>query len=93
MGSPVFPFLNGIFKSPYWPANSGWDPRWGPVGFWETLFWPVQILFRPERLCELSVYSGRLSLGLIGAALALVLAWRNRELRRLSLLALSGLFL
>jgi hypothetical protein len=93
MRSPVFPFLNGIFKSPYWPANSGWDPRWGPVGFWETLSWPFQSLFRPERLCELSVYSGRLSLGLIAAALALVLAWQNRELRRLSFLALSGLFL
>ncbi|MCA1659455.1 MAG: hypothetical protein LC642_02780 [Verrucomicrobiaceae bacterium] len=93
MGSPVFPFLNGIFRSPYWPASSVWDPRWGPVGFWEKLSWPVQTLFRPERLSELSVYSGRLSLGLIGAALALVLAWRNKELRRLSFLALAGLFL
>jgi hypothetical protein len=93
MGSPVFPFLNGIFQSPYWPANSVWDPRWGPVGFWEKLSWPVQTLFRPERLSELSVYSGRLSLGLIGAALALLLAWRNKELRRLSFLALAGLFL
>jgi hypothetical protein len=93
MGSPVFPFLNGIFKSPYWHANSGWDPRWGPAGFWETLSWPVQSLFRPDRLSELSVYSGRVSLGLIGAALALVLGWRNKELRRLSFLALSGLFL
>jgi hypothetical protein len=55
--------------------------------------WPVQTLFRPERLSELSVYSGRLSLGLIGAALALVLAWRNKELRRLSFVAFSGLFL
>lgn len=93
MGSPVFPFLNGIFKSPYWPANSIWDPRWGPVGLWEKMSWPVLTLFRPERLSELSVYSGRLSLGLIGAALALVLAWRNKELRRLSFLALAGLFL
>ena len=93
MGSPVFPFLNGIFQSPYWPASSVWDPRWGPVGLWEKMSWPVLALFRPERLSELSVYSGRLSLGLIAAALALVLAWRNRELRRLSFLALSGLFL
>jgi len=93
MGSPVFPFLNGIFKSPYWHANSGWDPRWGPVGFWETLSWPVQTLFRPERLSELSIYSGRLSLGLIGTALALLVAWRHKELRRLGFLALSGLVL
>ena len=92
-GSPVFPFLNGVFKSPYWPQNNGWDPRWGPVGLWETLTWPVQILFRPERLCELSLYSGRLSLGLIGILLALLLAWRNQALRRLGFLALAGLIL
>jgi hypothetical protein len=93
MGSPVFPFLNGIFRSPYWPANSIWDPRWGPVGLWEKMFWPVLTLFRPERLSELSVYSGRLALGFIAAALALVLAWRNKELRQLGFLAFSGLLL
>lgn len=93
MGSPVFPFLNGICRSPYWPANSIWDPRWGPVGLWEKMSWPVLTLFRPERLSELSVYSGRLALGFIAAALALVLAWRNKELRRLCFIALSGLLL
>jgi hypothetical protein len=93
MGSPVFPILNGVFKSPYWPANSGWDARWGPVGFWETLWWPIQILLKPERLSELLVYSGRLSLGLIGALLALALAWRDATLRRLSFLTLGGMVL
>ncbi len=93
MRSPVFPMLNGVFKSPYWPANSGWDARWGPVGFWETLWWPVQILLQPERLSELLVYSGRLSLGLIGALLALVLAWRDVTLRRLSFVTLGGMVL
>src|SRR5947207_2670419 len=55
MGSPVFPILNGVFKSPYWPPNSGWDSRWGPVGFWEVIIWPVKIFFRPDRLSELLV--------------------------------------
>jgi hypothetical protein len=93
MGSPVFPILNGVFKSPYWPANSGWDARWGPVGFWETLLWPVQIFLKPERLSELFVYSGRLSLGLIGALLALALIRQDATLRRLSLLTLGGMVL
>ena len=92
-GSPLFPLLNGVFKSPHWPANSGWDERWGPVGSWETLFWPIQIFFQPERLSELLVYSGRMSLGLVGAVLALLLAWREKELRRLSFVALGGMFL
>jgi hypothetical protein len=93
MGSPVFPILNGVFKSPYWPPNSGWDNRWGPFGFWEVLIWPVKIFFRPDRLSELLVYSGRLSLGFVGALVAWLVAWRDVRLRRLSFITLAGLLL
>ena len=93
MGSPVFPIMNGVFKSPYWPPNSGWDNRWGPLGFWEVLFWPVKIFFRPERLSELLVYSGRLSLGFIACVVAWLVAWRDVQLRRLSFVTLAGLVL
>ena len=93
MGSPVFPILNGVFKSPYWPPNSGWDNRWGPFGFWEVLIWPVKMFFRPDRLSELLVYSGRSSLGFIAALLAWIVAWRDPQLRRLSFVTLAGLLL
>ena len=93
MGSPVFPILNGVFKSPYWPPNSGWDNRWGPFGFWEVLIWPVKIFFRPDRLSELLVYSGRLSLGFIACFVAWLVAWRDVQLRRLCFLTLAGLLL
>jgi hypothetical protein len=93
MGSPVFPIMNGIFKSPYWPPNSGWDNRWGPFGFWEVLIWPVKMFFRPERLSELLVYSGRMSLGFIASFVAWMVAWRDSQLRRLSFLTLAGLLL
>ena len=93
MGSPVFPILNGVFKSPYWPPNSGWDARWGPFGFWEVLIWPAKIFFRPDRLSELLVYSGRLSLGFVAAFIAWFVAWRDVQLRRLSFLTLAGLLL
>lgn len=92
-GSPVFPILNGVFKSPYWSPQNIWDPRWGPRGPWEILSWPIQILFHPERLSELALYSGRLSLGLLAALLALLIAWGNKELRRLCFLVLASLFL
>jgi hypothetical protein len=91
MGSPVFPIMNGIFKSPYWPPNSGWDNRWGGFGFWEVLIWPLKIFFRPDRLSELLVYSGRLSLGFIAVFAAWLIAWRDRPLRRISFLTLAGL--
>src|SRR5205085_3384542 len=93
MGSPVFPILNGVFKSPYWPPNSGWDTRWGPFGFWEVLIWPLKMFFRPDRLSELLVYSGRSSLGFIAALLAWIVAWRDPQLRRLSFVTLAGLLL
>jgi hypothetical protein len=93
MGSPLFPILNGFFKSPYWPPNSGWDNRWGPMGFWEVLGWPVKIFFFPERSSELLVYSGRLALGFLAALAAWLLAWRDAQLRRLSFVTLAGLIL
>jgi hypothetical protein len=93
MGSPVFPIMNGIFKSPYWPPNSGWDQRWGPFGFWEILIWPLKMFFVPERLSELLVYSGRMSLGFIACFVAWLVAWRDTQLRRLSFVTLAGLLL
>ena len=92
-GSPVFPMVNGLFQSPYWPANNNWDNRWGAFGFWQVLAWPVRMLWQPERLSELSVYSGRLPLGAVGALVALVLAWRDKHLRGLCFITLAGLLL
>src|SRR5688572_28009234 len=92
-GSPVFPMMNGIFQSPYWPANNNWDNRWGAFGFWQVVAWPIRLLWQPERLSELAVYSGRLPLGAAGALIALVLAWRDRQLRAICFLTLTGLVL
>jgi hypothetical protein len=92
-GSPVFPMMNGFFQSPYWPANNNWDNRWGAFGFWPVLAWPVKMLWQPERLSELAVYSGRLSLGAAGALIALALAWKDKQLRGLCFITLAGLLL
>ncbi len=93
-GSPVFPVYNGIFKSDYWPHDSVWDPRWGPVGLFEKLLWPVIIPFRAERLCELAVYSGRISFGFVVAlAGLLVIARRDARLRGLSFVVVAGALL
>lgn len=82
-GSAVFPVFNGLFKSVYWPASNTWDPRWGASGLWEKLAWPILISFKPERLSELGVYSGRISLGFAAALIGFVLVRRNARLREL----------
>jgi hypothetical protein len=84
-GSPVFPVFNGFFKSVFWAPHSIWDPRWGPVGWAEKLLWPVLISFEPERLSELAVYSGKISLGFVVAIIGFVSSRRDRRLREISL--------
>lgn len=92
-GNPVFPVANGYFKSPYWPTSGGWDNRWGPQTFTEIITWPVLIWFKPDRLSELAVYSGRLSLACIVALGCLVLVWRNERARLLVIVLLSSAIL
>ncbi|HEV2827146.1 MAG TPA: hypothetical protein VGW76_06040 [Pyrinomonadaceae bacterium] len=89
-GSIVFPVFNGAFKSAYWPPNNVWDPRWGPRGLWEKLFWPILISFRPERLSELSVYSGKISLGFVVALIGFLLVRRDRYLREIFFLVVAA---
>ena len=89
-GNPVFPLANTFFLSAYWPTDGGWDARWGPKGFWETLAWPVLATFDPARHSELSVYSGRITLGFTVALFGLALLWRDERVRALCLLLLTG---
>lgn len=92
-GNPTFPIANSLFKSPFWPTGGGWDARWGPVGLFETLAWPVVALFEPVRHSELAVYSGRLSIGFLVAIVGLILCRRDARARTLSLLVLAGCLL
>lgn len=39
-GNPVFPFFNGIFKSPNFPIKNFADSRFFPVGWLQTFFYP-----------------------------------------------------
>lgn len=89
-GNPLFPLANTFFKSPYWPTGGGWDERWGPTNFWETLAWPVLAVLEPERHSELAVYSGRLSIGFVVALVGLLLCWRDARVRTLCLLVVAG---
>jgi len=89
-GNPIFPIANIFFKSPYWPTHGGWDARWGPMGFWQSIAWPILVWFRPERHSELALYAGRLSLGFIAAFVGLILGWRNVLVRTICLLLITS---
>ncbi len=88
-GSPLFPFYNKIFRSPFWPLMNWYDVRWGPKAIWETVIWPVIIWFQPERTTELPYYSGRLSLVFIVAVVGLLLR-PSQKIRLLCLIILAG---
>ncbi|MCA1635827.1 MAG: hypothetical protein LC802_19590 [Acidobacteria bacterium] len=92
-GSPVFPLYNNLIHSPLWPAITPYDGRWGPRDLTETLLWPVIGAWMPERLSELGVYSGRIALAVLGAALCLLLPRVEGRARLIALAVLLGSFL
>lgn len=89
-GNPIFPIANTFFQSPFWPTHGGWDARWGPESFWQTIAWPVLAWFKPERHSELAVYSGRLSFAFIVAVVFLPLLWRNTQVRILCIFLVTS---
>jgi hypothetical protein len=92
-GNPLFPFANGLFRSPFWPAWGGWDERWGPRGAVETLLWPALAFFEPARHSELSVYSGRLAVGFAASLVGLFVARRGSTAWTLCFVNLAGCLL
>jgi hypothetical protein len=89
-GNPVFPFYNKLFHSPFWPPSNVFDGRWGPKGIFETIAWPITIPFRHERIGELAVYSGRITIVTVAALLAIILFRDSQKLRQLSLITVAG---
>jgi hypothetical protein len=39
-GNPFFPYLNQIFRSPYFEPTQIWDPRFIPDSFWKLMTFP-----------------------------------------------------
>jgi hypothetical protein len=89
--NPVFPLYNRLFKSPLWPEENVFDGRWGPQGVWQTVVWPFEGFLRQDRLTELNVYSGKMSLGL--CAVFLLLLSRNQRVREFAFIMCASAFL
>jgi hypothetical protein len=80
-GNPFGPFLNGVFRSPWFPPHSQGDPRFLPGGLVQALAYPL-LWARPSTgvVTEATVADPRFALGLTGLLLAAGAgAWRRLE--------------
>lgn len=89
-GSPVFPHFNVRFASPDFPRVDIKDSRWGPGSGGAALAWTATSAFRPERLSEYGLTTGRLALGWIVALGALLLLRRDGFIRAVAFVAVAG---
>ncbi|HTT83434.1 MAG TPA: hypothetical protein VMF67_08125, partial [Rhizomicrobium sp.] len=83
-GNPVFPFFNGIFRSPWYPPINQFDQRFLPQGIWQDLFYPFFWLSKkPMTVAEYGFRDARIPLAyaLIIIAGVLVLARRFSKRR------------
>jgi hypothetical protein len=89
-GNPVFPFFNGVFRSPFWPPSNFESASIFGKGLTAEFFYAAT--FQSERFIEgTSGTVGFQWVALLPASLAfLVLGWRKRGLA-LALFAVAGI--
>ena len=84
VGSPIFPYYNNIFQSPYFPPRTIRDVLRGPESLFETLWWPILALLKPTRISAMSHgqhYLGKLSIAYLFALGALFVGGLDRQVR------------
>lgn len=92
--SPLFPFFNNVFDSPWWAPIVERDPRFDPQSIAQWLFYPFYWWQENTTVSEVPFADGRVSLGLL-AALGALWPWRGLALaqrRTLRFMALMTLF-
>jgi len=92
-GSPVFPFFNSIFKSPYWMATNFKEPAYGPEGLGQMFLWPALMYLKAQRVSEVSMYAGKIPLGFVLAFFLLPFKRIDRNIRALSALMIVAALL
>ncbi len=96
-GSPFFPYLNNLFRSPLYPPISLADGRFLPHGLLPSLWQPFSWAVGPSRAAsELPVRDPRLALTVVAALCCLIPARRPRGevlARHRFLLAFCGIAL
>lgn len=83
-GSPVFPYFNSLFKSPYWSDTNVRDERFGPRGLGDALLYPWYMAKGTPRVLDVPMRDLRWTVLLIVAGLAVVVAVGHLAHRKLS---------
>lgn len=95
-GNPIFPYYNGLFRSPYVNPRNYKDPDHGPENLFQTLTWPIWGYIYPDRISAMNgalAYTGRLSLGFIVAGLGLASRTVKKDARVLCFLTFASAML
>jgi len=96
-GNPVFPFYNGVFRSPYWLPDSVPATPIGPKSILQILLWPLWVYVFPERGTEFLggtlPYTGRITFGFIFAIASLFTPRFSPPVKLLGLVTASSIFL
>jgi len=73
-GSPMFPFFNAFFKSPWWEIRNWFDAQFGPQGPLQALTFPIWFSHRSSLVSQVSFRDYRLAtLLVLGACVALAM--------------------
>lgn len=85
-GNPIPPYMNQIFRSPWFLPEAGTDPRFKPHGWLQTIFYPFEWARGGQNLvAEITYRDARFAVAwiavvlLLGTAAALVLRPRLRR--------------
>ena len=90
-GSPIFPYFNKFFRSPYVEAKNYDVPWLGPKTLLEKLLWPFWSYYFPERLSPMigrNGYSGRILIGYVFVVGGLLSKSVQTEVRKLCFICL-----
>lgn len=90
--SPLFPFFNSVFESPWWAPITERDGRFDPQGLLQWLFYPFYWWRANLLVSEVPFADGRISLGLL-AALAALWPWKGLAIDQRRALRFIGLLL
>lgn len=80
-GSPLFPFFNGFFKSPWWEMQDWYDTKFGPRGALQALFFPIWYSQHYQSVAEISFRDHRMATLLVVAAMATAITVVRRRPR------------